>query len=153
MKSDTPKSPSKFTLRPGYFRRRDFEIVQPLYDLAFLLEVGALSSGAEPPKYRTFSLWRAAYSLDGYSTVIDRWMDGELSDADLDYVPSTRIRQYLAQIRETGTLAELNSFDTDPFHRSLRLRAVRGLGPNKIALSILTPDPLNGLIAPALTSM
>ena len=141
MKSDTPKSPSKFTIRPGYFRRRDFEIVQPLYDLAFLLEVGALSSGAEPPKYRTFSLWRAAYSLDGYSTVIDRWMDGELSDGDLDYVPSMRIRQYLSQIRETGTLAELNSFDSDPFHRCLRLRSVRGLGPNKIALSILAPDP------------
>jgi len=145
MKSDTLKSPSKFTIRPGYFRRRDFEIVQPLYDLAFLLEVGALSSGTEPPKYRTFSLWRAAYSLDGYSTVIDRWMDGELNDSDLDYVPSSRIRQYLSQIRETGTLAELNSFDSDPFHRCLRLRSVRGLGPNKIALSIQAPDPTEWL--------
>ncbi len=145
MKSNAPSSPSKFRIRPDYFRRRDFEIVQPLYDLAFLLEVGALSSGAEPPKYRTFSLWRAAYSLDGYSTVIDRWMDGELSDGDLDYVPSVRIRQYLTQIRETGTLAELNAFDTDPFHRCLRLRSVRGLGPNKIALSILAPDPAEWL--------
>lgn len=145
MKSNAPISPSKFRIRPEYFRRRDFEIVQPLYDLAFLLEVGALSSGAEPPKYRTFSLWRAAYSLDGYSTVIDRWMDGELQDQDLDYVPSARIRQYLTQIRDTGTLAELNAFDTDPFHRCLRLRSVRGLGPNKIALSILAPDPTEWL--------
>ena len=145
MKSDAPNSPSAFRIRPEYFRRWDFEIVQPLYDLAFLLEVGALSSGTEPPKYRTFSLWRAAYSLDGYSTVIDRWMDGELSDHDLDYVPSIRIRQYLAQIRDTGTLAELNSFDSDPFHRCLRLRSVRGLGPNKIALSILAPDPAGWL--------
>lgn len=141
MKSNAPNSPSKFLIRPDYFRCRDFEIVQPLYDLAFLLEVGALSSGAEPPKYRTFSLWRAAYSLDGYGTVIDRWMDGELNDSDLDYVPSMRIRQYLTQIREAGTLAELSTFDTDPFHRCLRLRSVRGLGPNKIAQSILAPDP------------
>lgn len=145
IKANAPNSQYRFRIRPDYFRRRDFEIVQPLYDLAFLLEVGALSSGTEPPKYRTFSLWRAAYSLDGYSTVIDRWMDGELSDRDLDYVPSARIRQYLTQIRETGTLAELNTFDTDPFHRCLRLRSVRGLGPNKIALSILAPDPTEWL--------
>jgi histidinol phosphatase-like PHP family hydrolase/predicted nuclease with RNAse H fold/dephospho-CoA kinase len=145
MKFNSLGPPFKARVRPDYFRRRDFEIVQPLYDLAFLLEVGALSSGAEPPKYRTFSLWRAAYSLDGYSTVIDRWMDGELSDLDLDYVPSNRIRQYLGQIRDTGTLAELNSFDTDPFHRCLRLRSVRGLGPNKIALSLLAPDPTDWL--------
>ena len=111
MKAKAPNSPSTFRIRSDYFRRRDFEIVQPLYDLAFLLEVGALSSGAEPPKYRTFSLWRAAYSLDGYSTVIDRWMDGALQDQDLDYVPSSRIRQYLTQIRETGTLAELSAFE------------------------------------------
>ena len=142
MTESTPRAlQTKSAIRPDYFRRRDFEIVQPLYDLAFLLEVGALSSGNEPPKYRTFSLWRAAYSLDGYSTVIDRWMDGELQDQDLDYVPSSRIRQYLSQIRETGTLAELNTFDTDPFHRCLRLRSVRGLGPNKIALSVLAADP------------
>lgn len=145
MKSSAPISKSTFRIRPDYFRRRDFEIVQPLYDLAFLLEVGALSSGAEPPKYRTFSLWRAAYSLDGYNTVIDRWMDGELDDCDLDYVPSVRIRQYLTQIKETGTLAELHTFDTDPFHRCLRLRSVRGLGPNKIALSIQAPDPTQWL--------
>jgi histidinol phosphatase-like PHP family hydrolase/predicted nuclease with RNAse H fold/dephospho-CoA kinase len=145
MKSSVPISKSTFRIRPDYFRRRDFEIVQPLYDLAFLLEVGALSSGTEPPKYRTFSLWRAAYSLDGYNTVIDRWMDGELDDGALDYVPSVRIRQYFTQIKETGTLAELNTFDTDPFHRCLRLRSVRGLGPTKIALSIQAPDPTEWL--------
>src|SRR4051794_28557023 len=58
-------------LTADYFRVRDFEYVQPLYDLAFLLEIDALARGVEVPKYRTFSLWRAAYSLDGYGTGID----------------------------------------------------------------------------------
>src|SRR5690242_15279338 len=66
-----------------YFRIRDFEYVQPLYDLAFLLEVAALANGSEVPKYRTFSLWRAGYSLDGYGTMIDRWLDGAAADSDL----------------------------------------------------------------------
>ena len=83
------------SLPENYFRIRDFEYVQPLYDLAFLLEVDALSKGAEIPQYRTFSLWRAAYSLDGYGTTVDRWIDGCAKDADLDYVPSARIREYL----------------------------------------------------------
>jgi hypothetical protein len=49
-----------------YFRIRDFELVQPLYDLAFFLEIDAIARGVEIPKYRTFSLWRAGLSLDGY---------------------------------------------------------------------------------------
>jgi hypothetical protein len=60
-----------------YFRIRDFEYVQPLYDFAFLLEVDALEKGTEIPKYRTISLWRAGYSLDGYGTTIDRCLDGQ----------------------------------------------------------------------------
>src|SRR5437667_6421533 len=83
-----------------YFRIRDFEYVQPLYDLAFLLEVEALAKGVEVPKYRTFSLWRAAYNLDGYGTTIDRWLGGHAVDDDLDYVPSNRIKQYLSAVRE-----------------------------------------------------
>ena len=77
MKSDTPKSPSKFTIRPGYFRRRDFEIVQPLYDLAFLLEVGALCMGCRATQISNFfSLESRIQSGTGCtSTVIDRWMD------------------------------------------------------------------------------
>ncbi|MGJ5816773.1 PHP domain-containing protein [Paludibaculum fermentans] len=119
-----------------YFRIRDFEYVQPLYDLAFLLEVDALAKGAEVPKYRTFSLWRAAYSLDGYGTTIDRWLDGTAIDQDLDYVPSSRIREYLATIRKNGTIPELRSYRHERFDRCLRLRSVRGLGPNKIALTV-----------------
>ena len=72
--------------------------------MAFLLEVSALAEGAEVPKYRTFSLWRAAYSLDGYGTTIDRWLDGSATDSDLDYLPSSRIREYLENIRQTGRI-------------------------------------------------
>lgn len=119
-----------------YFRLRDFEYAQPLYDLAFLLEVDAIGKGAEIPKYRTFSLWRAAYSLDGYGTTIDRWLDGTLTDQDLDCVPSSRIRQYLTNIRLSGTIPELRSYSDERYQRCLRLRSVRGLGPNKIAVTL-----------------
>lgn len=91
-------------LTSDYFRLRDFEYAQPLYDLAFLLEVDAIAKGQDIPKYRTFSLWRAAYSLDGYGNTIDRWLDGTSTDQDLDYVPSSRIRQYLTNIRLSGTI-------------------------------------------------
>jgi histidinol phosphatase-like PHP family hydrolase/predicted nuclease with RNAse H fold/dephospho-CoA kinase len=127
---------SEGSLPDDYFRMRDFEYVQPLYDLAFLLEVNALAEGAEVPKYRTFSLWRAGYSLDGYGTTVDRWLDGETSDEDLDYIPSSRIRQYLMKIRRSGTIPELRPFRSERFDRCLRLRSVRGLGPNKIALTV-----------------
>jgi len=119
-----------------YFRLRDFEYVQPLYDLAFLLEVDALAKGSDIPQYRTFSLWRAAFSLDGYSSAIDRWLEGASSDEDLDYVPSARIRQYLKTVRATGTIPELHSYRSEKYSRSLRLRSVRGLGPSKIALTL-----------------
>jgi histidinol phosphatase-like PHP family hydrolase/predicted nuclease with RNAse H fold/dephospho-CoA kinase len=122
-----------------YFRLRDFEYAQPLYDLAFMLEIDALSKGAEVPKYRIFSLWRAGYSLDGYGTTIDRWLDGEIGHEDLDYVPSSRIRKYLENIREIGTIPELLSLRGEKYERCLRLRSIRGLGPNKIAATLL-PD-------------
>jgi histidinol phosphatase-like PHP family hydrolase/predicted nuclease with RNAse H fold/dephospho-CoA kinase len=119
-----------------YFRIRDFEYVQPLYDLAFLLEVDALAKGTEIPKYRTFSLWRAGYSLDGYGTTIDRWLDGTARDEDLDYVPSSRIRQYLTNVGRSGTIPELRTYRSERFDRCLRLRSVRGLGPSKIATTV-----------------
>jgi histidinol phosphatase-like PHP family hydrolase/predicted nuclease with RNAse H fold/dephospho-CoA kinase len=122
-------------LPDDYFRIRDFEYVQPLYDLAFLLEIRALAEGTEVPKYRTFSLWRAGYSLDGYGTTIDRWLDRTAIDDDLDYVPSSRIRGYLTMIRKTGTIPELRSFRGERFVRCLRLRSIRGLGPSQIALA------------------
>jgi len=120
-----------------YFRLRDFEYAQPLYDLAFLLEVDALAKGNEIPKYRTFSLWRAGYSLDGYGTTIDRWLEGTIGDEDLDCIPSARIRQYLTNIRLSGTVPELHSYRTEQHDRCLRLRSVRGLGPSKIAATLL----------------
>jgi histidinol phosphatase-like PHP family hydrolase/predicted nuclease with RNAse H fold/dephospho-CoA kinase len=88
------------------------------------------------PKYRTFSLWRAGYSLDGYGTTVDRWLDGTARDEDLDYVPTSRIRQYLTHIRRTGTIPELRSYRSEKYMRCLRLRSVRGLGPSKIALTV-----------------
>jgi histidinol phosphatase-like PHP family hydrolase/predicted nuclease with RNAse H fold/dephospho-CoA kinase len=124
-----------------YFRVRDFEYVQPIYDLAFLLEVSALASGVEVPKYRTFSLWRAGFSLDGYGTSIDRWLDNELPESELDFVPSSRINQHLLQIRQSGTLPELGLFSAERFQRALRLRAVRGLGPSKIAFTLSSESP------------
>ncbi len=124
------------SLGRDYFRTRDFEYAQPLYDLAFLLEVAALAKGIEIPKYRTFSLWRAGYSLDGYGTTIDRWLDGTASDEDLDYVPSSRIRQYLTNIRRRGTIPELRAYRGERYDRCLRLRSVRGLGPSKIASAV-----------------
>jgi histidinol phosphatase-like PHP family hydrolase/predicted nuclease with RNAse H fold/dephospho-CoA kinase len=123
-------------LTAEYFRVRDFEFVQPLYDLAFLLEIDALAKGIEIPKYRTFSLWRAGYSLDGYGTSIHRWLDGVVSSKDLDYVPSSRIKQYLSNIRLTGTIPELTAYQEDLFARCLRLRSVRGLGPSAIAQTL-----------------
>ncbi len=127
---------SAASLGSDYFRIRDFEYVQPLYDLGFLLEIDALAKSTEVPKYRTFSLWRAGYSLDGYGTTIDRWLEGSLQDQDLDYLPSRRIRQYLETIRNTGTVPELRAYRSDRYTRCLRLRSVRGLGPNKIASTL-----------------
>jgi len=119
-----------------YFRIRDFELVQPLYDLAFLLEIDALAKRVEIPKYRTFSLWRAGLSLDGYGTTVDSWLDGAIRNEDLDYVPSLRIKQYLASVRQTGTLPELEAYRDEKFARCLRLRSVRGLGPSAIAQTL-----------------
>jgi hypothetical protein len=133
-----PANPRVPSLGRDYFRPRDFEYAQPLYDLGFLLEIAALAAGSEVPKYRTFSLWRAALSLDGYGTTIDRWLDGQLADSDIDYVPSSRIRQYLVSVRETGSLTELQSYSEERYRRALRLRAVRGLGPSKIAFTLST---------------
>jgi histidinol phosphatase-like PHP family hydrolase/predicted nuclease with RNAse H fold/dephospho-CoA kinase len=125
-------------LTPDYLRVRDFEYVQLLYDLAFLLEVDALARGVEVPSYRTFSLWRAAYSLDGYGTTIDRWLTGSTDETSLDYIPSPRIQQYLRTVREHGTLPELEPFGAEQFQRCLRLRSVRGLGLKRIASTAAT---------------
>src|SRR5690349_6497363 len=98
--TESPRNLHCRSLDRDYFRLRDFEYAQPLYDLAYLLEVDALSKGVEIPKYRTFSLWRAAYSFDGYSTTLDKWLDKEVGSEFLDYVPSSRIQTYLRNIKE-----------------------------------------------------
>lgn len=134
---ETQRPNGTTTISKEYFRLRDFEYAQPLYDLAFLIEVDALAKGNEVPKFRTFSLWRAGYSLDGYGSTIDRWLEGAIGDEDLDYVPSARIRQYLTNIRLSGTVPELHSYRTEQHDRCLRLRSVRGLGPSKIAATLV----------------
>jgi histidinol phosphatase-like PHP family hydrolase/predicted nuclease with RNAse H fold/dephospho-CoA kinase len=126
-------SPRSAVLSDEYFRIRDFEYAQPLYDLAFLLEVDALRTGREVPKYRIFSLWKAAYRMDGYTTAIDRWLDGKLPERELDIVPSARIRHYLTEIRQNGTLAELAALDRERAESMLRLRSLRGFGASRIA--------------------
>lgn len=121
----------------GYFRLRDFEYAQPLYDLAFLLEIDAVAQQKKKPKYRTFALWKAALSLDSYENNVDRWLDGELKNADLDQVPSNRIKQHLKSIRETGTLPELSPYLEQPkYLRCMRLRCLRGLGPAQISKAL-----------------
>jgi histidinol phosphatase-like PHP family hydrolase/predicted nuclease with RNAse H fold/dephospho-CoA kinase len=128
--------PHVLRISDEYFRVRDFEFVQPLYDLAFLLEIDAIAKRKEIPKYRTFSLWRAGLNLDGYGATIDRWLDGGSENNELDQVPSVRIKQYLSNIRATGTLPELEAFREERFARCLRLRSVRGLGPSAIAQTL-----------------
>jgi hypothetical protein len=123
-------------LDDDYFRLRDFEFAQPLYDLAYFLEADAIAKDQEIPKYRTFSLWRAAYSFDGYSTTLDKWLDKRIGDDDLDYVPSNRIRSYLLAIRQSGTIPELQNFASTEYERLRRLRAVKGLGFSQLAKSL-----------------
>ncbi|QDU42850.1 DNA polymerase/3'-5' exonuclease PolX [Symmachiella dynata] len=129
-------------LNQDYWRLRDFEYAQPLYDLAFVLDVDAIATGAKKPKYRTFALWKAALGLDSYGTNIDQWLDGNLSDHDLDQVPSNRIKSYLYNIRNTGSIPELSTFlNVAGYERCLRLRRIRGLGPAQIAQTLGSDRP------------
>jgi histidinol phosphatase-like PHP family hydrolase/predicted nuclease with RNAse H fold len=116
-----------------YFFPRDFEIVQPIYDLAFLLKLKSTAERSKEPAYRVFSLNKAAHSLDGYSSSLSRWIEGKLSDDYLDYVPTTRIRNQLVKIKESGTIQELQDLMSPQAEGCLRLRSIRGLGPAQIA--------------------
>jgi histidinol phosphatase-like PHP family hydrolase/predicted nuclease with RNAse H fold/dephospho-CoA kinase len=130
------------TRNHDYWRLRDFEYAQPLYDLAFLLEIEALAHGGKKPKYRTFALWKAAISLDSYGANIDRWLDGGLDDDDLDQIPSNRIKTYLESIRDTGTVPEIARYlENDRYARCLRLRRLKGLGPTQIAQTLNSDHP------------
>ena len=68
--------------------------------------------------------------------MIDRWLNGEINNDDLDYVPSSRIRQYLIDIRATGTIQELGSYRSKEYDRCLQLRSIRGLGASRIAATL-----------------
>ncbi len=117
----------------SYFIPRDFEIVQPLYDLAFLLQVVPLAENTEVSKYRSLSLGKVAHSLDSYSTGIFQWLNGELADQDVDYIPTPRIKNYISTILENGTLDELSSSFSESARGCSRLRSIRGLGKKMIA--------------------
>ncbi|HZM06592.1 MAG TPA: PHP domain-containing protein [Candidatus Saccharimonadales bacterium] len=121
------------SLGPDYFRPRDFEHVQPLYDLAYLLQIVALAKNEDVPEYRVFALWKAALSLDGYTTNVNRWLHGDASDDTLDSDPSSRIRDHLVRIEATGTIPELQALSSPANLACLRLRAVRGLGMKQVA--------------------
>ncbi len=119
-----------------YLRPRDFEYVQPLYDLAFLLQVDALAKRRPVSEYRSLALWKAAIRLDGYSTNLDTWLKDPDSSHLLDFKPSARIKEHLSQIDETGSLEELEELTT-PLHQAcLRLRGLRGLGVKQIAAAL-----------------
>lgn len=122
-----------FSLPEDYFSPRDFELVQPIYDLAFLLKLKSTAEGSKEPAYRVLSLNKAAHSLDGYSTSVSRWIEGNLNDVNLDYVPTPRIRSQLAKIKETGTIQELQDLMSPQAKGCLRLRSIRGFGPAQIA--------------------
>ncbi len=116
-----------------YFLPRNFEIVQPIYDLAFLLKINGSQVESAIPKYRIFSLGKAAHSLDGYSAVISKWLKGQLNDNDLDYVPSARIRDLLGNIIANGTIQELQNLLSPEAEGCLRLRSLRGLGARLVS--------------------
>jgi histidinol phosphatase-like PHP family hydrolase/predicted nuclease with RNAse H fold/dephospho-CoA kinase len=129
------------SLDPDYFRPRDFEHVQPLYDLAYLLQIDALAKNEDVPEYRVFALWKAALSLDGYTTNVNRWLHGDADDDTLDSDPSSRIKDHLLKIEATGTIPELQELSTPAHQACLRLRSVRGLGIKQVAGAIMKGRP------------
>lgn len=123
-----------------YFLPRDFEIVQPLYDLAYLLQIIPLSRDEQSSKYRTFSLSKAAHSLDSYSTTIAQSLNGFLHFTDLDFFLSSKIKGYLSTILKYGAIDELHSYLNEREKSCLRLRSIKGLGI-KIISDILNEFP------------
>src|SRR5579862_2434377 len=91
-------------LRTDYYDPRDFEYAQPLYDIAFLLQVDSIAKKVAVPEHRCFALWKAALSLDGYTTNVHRWL-AQPSEGILDCKPSSRILEHLRTIASTGRLS------------------------------------------------
>src|ERR1035438_6706251 len=129
------------SLGPDYFRPRDFEHVQPLYDLAYLLQIDAIARGIKVPEHRAFALWKAALSLDGYTTNVNRWLHGDADEGTLDSDPSSRIKDHLLKIEATGTIPELEALSTKSHQACLRLRSVRGLGIKQVAEALSKDRP------------
>jgi histidinol phosphatase-like PHP family hydrolase/predicted nuclease with RNAse H fold/dephospho-CoA kinase len=120
-------------LPDGYFQPRDFEYVQPLYDLAFLLQIDALAKRKDIPEYRTFALWKAALSLDGYGSNVDSWLQNPEAAELLDFDPSDRIRAYMMAIKTSGIVPDLEGLNSSVHRGCLRLRSLRGLGAKQIS--------------------
>jgi histidinol phosphatase-like PHP family hydrolase/predicted nuclease with RNAse H fold/dephospho-CoA kinase len=139
------------SLPKDYFQPRDFEYVQSLYDLAFLLQIDALANQNDVPEYRTFALWKAALSLDGYSSNVNLWLQNPEAIELLDYDPSDRIRAYLMSIKTSGILPDLEELDSSVHHGCLRLRSIRGMGAKQISEALaqggLTEVWLNRAVA------
>ena len=125
----------KPSLGTGYFLPRDFEMVQPLYDLAFLLELFAVLPEVKEQQYRVQSLYKAAHQLDSYSSSVCMWLDDESVRNEQDYVPSNRIKRYLKDIRSKGSLQELSEFhlEHENVDVALKLRTIRGLSIKRFA--------------------
>lgn len=118
---------------------RDFEFAQPIYDLAFGLDVLRYYKGLSDGSYRSTSLWLAAYRLDGYSTSVKRMLLGQKSRLP-DIIPSDRIIRYLNEIDKTSTLAELVSIRNKIGEAPFRLRKIAGMGPATIASYLKASD-------------
>jgi histidinol phosphatase-like PHP family hydrolase/predicted nuclease with RNAse H fold/dephospho-CoA kinase len=147
----TPEQHLPF-LGSEYFRPRDFEHVQPLYDLAYLLQIDALSKNQDLPEYRVFALWKAALSLDGYTTNVNRWLHGDANEDTLDSDPSSRIKDHLMTIEATGTIPELQELTTPAHEACLRLRSVRGLGIKQVAEALSEERPPEDWVSDAVKS-
>jgi histidinol phosphatase-like PHP family hydrolase/predicted nuclease with RNAse H fold len=118
---------------------RDFEFAQPIYDLAFGLEVLRYLKDQPDGNYRSTSLWMAAYKLDGYSTSVKRMLLGRKEGLP-DLVPSQRIAQYLTEIDKTSTLSELADIRKKLGEAPFRLRKISGMGPATISSYLKAND-------------
>ena len=118
-----------------YFRYRDFELVQPLYDFGFMLELASHidPQGASP--YRIKALNEVALRMDSYSSSICEWLEGG-DDSIYFQPPSLRIEKYLKEIMETGSIQELSQLTAQYGNTPLRLRAFPKSSAKNIAKEI-----------------
>lgn len=124
-----------------YFRYRDYEFAQPLYDLAFVLEIASLIERVKTPKYRKLALWKAALAIDSYGSFVEESLIANVAKGEPEFEPSDRIKVHLKSIQKGGAIAELESLLLDKrYQAALRLRSLRGLGPSHIAEIVTSMD-------------